>query len=55
MIDMRVRQHHRVNVLRLDAGFGHAFLLTAGGRSERLGCTHAGVEQHQLVAHVDDR
>ena len=55
MVDMRVRQHHRVDVAGLDAGFRHALLLPAGGRAERFRSAHAGVEQHELVAHVDDR
>ncbi|GCC47026.1 hypothetical protein chiPu_0031366, partial [Chiloscyllium punctatum] len=55
MIDMGVRQHDGVDVLRLDAGFLHALLLPAGGRTERLGGAHAGIEQDQFVAGVDDR
>ncbi len=52
---MGVRQHHRVDIAGLDAGFRHALLLAAGGRAERLRGAHAGVEQDQLVAGVHDR
>ena len=55
VIDMGVREHHRVDVFRLDAGFRHALLLPAGGRPEHFRGAHAGVEQHELVAHVHDR
>ncbi len=36
MVDMGVRQHDGVDILRLDAGFLHALLLPPGGRPERL-------------------
>ena len=39
---------------RLDSGFGHALLLPAGGRAERLQYAEAGVEQNELVAGVHD-
>jgi len=55
VIDVGVREHHCVDVLRLDAGLRHALLLAAGGRPERLRGAHAGVEQHELFAGVDDR
>ena len=55
MVDMGVRQHHGVDIARLDPGFRHALLLAAGGGPEQLRCAHAGVEQDQLVAGVHDR
>ncbi len=55
VIDMGVREHHGVDVLRLDAGFRHALLLAPGGRAEPFRRAHAGIEQHELVAGVHDR
>ena len=55
MIDMGVRQHHGVDIARLDPGLRHALLLAARGRPERFRRAHAGVEQDQLVAGVHDR
>jgi hypothetical protein len=55
MIDMRMRQHDGVDVAGPDAGFRHALLLASRGRAERFRGAHAGVEQHELVAHVDNR
>ena len=55
VVDMGMGEHDGVDVLRLDAGFLHALLLTSGARAEILRRAHAGVEQDQLVAGVDDR
>src|SRR5262249_52252467 len=55
VVDMGVRKHHRIDFLRLDAGFLHALLLAAGGWAEVFRGAHAGVEQDQLVAGVHDR
>ena len=51
---MAVAHHHRVDVLRVDAGLPHVRQQLAGGRAEDVEAAEAGVEQHQLVAGIDD-
>ncbi len=54
MVDVRVAHHHRVDVLRVNAGLLHTVEQLAGCRAEIFSGAHAGVEQHQMAAGVDD-
>jgi hypothetical protein len=53
MVDMGVRHHHRIDVLRIDAGLLERAHELAGRRAEDLQAAHAGVEEHEPVAGVE--
>src|SRR5829696_1651471 len=49
MVDMGVRHHHRIDVLRIDAGLLERAHELAGRRAEDLQAAHAGVEEDEPV------
>src|SRR3984893_5959286 len=53
-VDVRMAHHHGVDILRVDPSLFHAAQQPAGRRPEQFQAPHAGVEQDELVASVDD-
>ena len=54
VVDVRMAHHHGVDILRVDPSLFHAAQQPAGRRPEQFQAPHAGVEQDELVAGVDD-
>jgi hypothetical protein len=54
VVDVRMAHHHGVDILRVDPSLFHAAQQLAARRPEQFQAPHAGVEQDELVAGVDD-
>ena len=55
MIRMSMGEDHRVDVLRIDAGGLQIGELASAFRAEHFGAAVTGIEQHELVAGIDQK